>query len=100
MEQTLLYKSPGPHSRPGGTFAYLPVASEEALATALAAGWFRSLPEAVAGKHDAPEAAGDVPADDAPPTRAELEQRAGELGIKVDGRWSDKRLSDEIAKRS
>lgn len=99
MAPTLVYRCPGPHSRPGGTYAYLPVASEDALAKALAAGWFRSLPEAVAGKHDEPEAA-EVPEDDAPPTRAELEQRAGELGIKVDGRWSDARLGAEIAKRS
>lgn len=37
------------------------------------------------------------PADDAPPTRAELEAKAAELGIKFDGRWGDKRLSDAIA---
>jgi hypothetical protein len=43
----------------------------------------------------APEAA-PVPADDAPALRAELEQKAEELGIKVDGRWSDKRLMAEI----
>ena len=37
------------------------------------------------------------PADDAPPTRAELEAKATELGLKWDGRWGDKRLSDAIA---
>jgi hypothetical protein len=37
------------------------------------------------------------PADDAPPTRAELEAKATELGVKFDGRWGDKRLSDAIA---
>ena len=35
--------------------------------------------------------------DDAPPTRAELEQKAAELGIKFDGRWGDKRLGEAIA---
>ena len=37
------------------------------------------------------------PADDAPPTRAELEAKATELGVRFDGRWGDKRLSDAIA---
>lgn len=91
---TILYRCPGPYSRPGGTYATLPVADAQALAEAEQAGWMRTMPEAVAGKaaHKA------EPADDAPPTRAELEQRAGELGIKVDGRWSDARLAAEIAK--
>lgn len=35
-------------------------------------------------------------ADDAPPTRAELEAKAAELGIKVDKRWSDKTLGERI----
>ena len=38
-----------------------------------------------------------VMADNAPPTRAELETKATELGIKFDGRWSDKRLQQYIA---
>ena len=46
----------------------------------------------------APEAAEPAaPADDDPPTRAELEEQAAKLGIKVDGRWSDKRLTQAIA---
>ena len=38
----------------------------------------------------------DEPVDNSPPTRAELEQKATELGIKIDGRWSDRRLLAEI----
>jgi hypothetical protein len=38
----------------------------------------------------------DVSDDDAPPTRAELEAKAAELGIKVDKRWSDKTLGERI----
>jgi len=34
--------------------------------------------------------------DDAPPTRAELESKATELGIKFDGRTRDKRLANLI----
>lgn len=40
---------------------------------------------------------GDVD-DNAPPTRAELEQKAHELGIKFDGRIGDKRLAALIEK--
>jgi hypothetical protein len=36
------------------------------------------------------------PVDDAPPTREELEQKARELGIRFDGRTSDKRLLARI----
>lgn len=38
----------------------------------------------------------DLP-DDAPPTREELEQKATELGIKFDGRTTDKKLAAKIA---
>ena len=91
---TLLYRCPGPYSRPGGTYALLPVADAQALAEAEHQGWFRTMPEAIEGKpaHKA------EPADDAPPTRAEMEQRASEVGLKVDGRWSDARLAAELAK--
>ena len=34
--------------------------------------------------------------DDAPPTRKEMEAKANELGIKFDGRTSDKKLSSLI----
>lgn len=43
------------------------------------------------------EPVAEVPADDAPPTRAEIEEQATLLGIKFDGRTSDKRLLDRIA---
>jgi hypothetical protein len=38
-----------------------------------------------------------VPADDAPPTRAELEAKAAEMGLKFDGRTSDRKLAQAIA---
>ena len=40
----------------------------------------------------------DAP-DDAPPTRAELEAKANELGIRFDGRTKDKKLGQLIADR-
>lgn len=45
----------------------------------------------------APEAAEDV-VDDSAPTREELETKAVELGVKVDKRWGDKRLMQEVVK--
>lgn len=39
----------------------------------------------------------DAPDEDAPPTRAELEAKATELGIPFNGRTSDKKLSGLIA---
>jgi hypothetical protein len=89
---TILYRVPGAHfGPPGVTYDYLGVDTDEALEAALAEGWHESLDSAIAPP-DAPSA----PADDAPVTRAELEQKADQLGIKVDGRWSDKRLISEI----
>jgi hypothetical protein len=35
---------------------------------------------------------------DAPPTREELEAEAARLGIKVDKRWGDRRLMQEVVK--
>ncbi len=40
-----------------------------------------------------------VPEDDAPPTRAELEAKAAELGIRFDGRTKDKKLGQLIQDR-
>ena len=93
---TILYRVPGAHfGPPGVTYDYLGVDTQEALDAALANGWHDTMADAMAPPVAAPEAA-LVPADDAPVTRAELEQKAEELGIKVDGRWSDKRLMTEI----
>jgi hypothetical protein len=37
-----------------------------------------------------------VPADDAPVTRAEMEQQAEKIGLKVDRRWSDETMMKRI----
>ena len=79
--------------------------SAEELESLVAAGWFRSLeelaapPPAVMAAVSLPPLEPEpppVPADDAPVTRAELEAKAQELNLKVDRRWSDKRLADTI----
>lgn len=90
---TLVYKCPGNHQRPGGTYAYKGVKDAGQHAEALAGGWFATLPEAIEGRPTpAPEPPAAVPAVDAPPTRAELEQKANELNIKFDRRIGDKKL--------
>ena len=88
-----LYRQPGADVQTdSGWCAYMVVNDAEQLAAALADGWHDNSPAA------AEAAKAPVVADDnAPPTRAELEQKAAELGLKVDGRWSDKKLSDTIA---
>ena len=94
---TLVYRCPGPHvGPPGTTYAAEPAADEAALAAALSAGWFKTLPEAVEAFLAPKTEAASETVDESPPTRAELEERAAELGVKVDKRWGDKRLMQEI----
>lgn len=98
-----VYKKPGRDiETDGGSFGYLVAPDADALAAALADGWFLTTPEASAAfeQEQAAEAAAAIAAitnPDAPPTRAELEQKCTELGIKFDGRNSDKKLRDLIA---
>ena len=91
---TLVYKDGGPHQRPGGTFDYKRIVNKDQLAAALADGWFLTLVEAT--KPAAIDPSEVSPDDDAPPTREELETKARELGIKFDGRTSDKALAAKI----
>jgi len=90
----LVYRCPGPHDGPQGkTYATLPVDGPEALAEALRAGWHWSLDEVARGLVAQPE---EVPEDAPEPTRADLVAQAEALGIDVDGRWSERRLRQEI----
>ena len=52
----------------------------------------------IAPKPSEPVAAPEPAAEDVAPTREELEAHAAAIGLKVDGRWSDKRLMAELAK--
>lgn len=97
---TLVYRCPGAHfAYAGQTYEYKGVYSEIELAVALKNGWFASLVEAVEFANRADDAGPDEleeKADDAPPTREELELKATELGIKFDGRTSDAKLLERI----
>ncbi len=73
---------------------YMLVETPEAHAQAINGEWFDSVPEALEGKKPAKvEAEQD---DNSPPTRAELEAKATELGLKFDGRTSDAKLGKLI----
>lgn len=94
----IVYITPGPHLRPGGTFNCKGVSDQQELDTALKEGWFRTLADAVTKKHSDVPADGEteVLGDSAPPTRKELEQKAKELSIKFDKKTTDEELSKKI----
>lgn len=78
-----------------GAYDTLIVGDEKEAKAALADGFFMTSPEARAAGETV-DADGDT-SDDAQPTRAELEAKATELGIRFDGRTGDKKLRDQIA---
>jgi hypothetical protein len=59
----------------------------------------RLLAEQAQAEAQAVEAVDTAPEDDAAPTRAELEAKATELGIRFDGRTKDKKLGQLIQDR-
>ena len=91
--QTIVYRCPGDHSLPGGSYSYRGVTGAEQLKDALADGWFETMGEAIEGKA--------IPVDDdidtvSPPTREELETRAKEMDIAFNARTSDEKLLERI----
>ena len=102
----MVYRVPGIHATGGGeTFSFLGVNSQEDMDTALADGWYKTLPEAIDAYH-APDAetviaevseAQDAVDDMSPATRDELEQKARELGVSFNSRTSDAVLAKRIA---
>jgi hypothetical protein len=97
-DQIAVYRSPGPHWGPPGTTYDCKGVSPEELTQAIAEGWRESYLAAL-GLEPVSAPAAEVqpePSDDAPPTRAEMLQQAGLLGIKVDRRWNDETLLAKI----
>jgi len=76
MFPTIVYRCPGAHQCAGGTYDYAAAKDQAVFDSLIGAGWSATLPEAQG---------------------EELEVKAEELGIKVDGRKSDATLSREIA---
>lgn len=107
----LVFKMPGTVYSPKGAHKFAQARTQEELDRFLADGWFLTLDEAAEAmpeidltphrKHRKiilkrqvkPAKSED---DILPPTRAEMEIKAEELGIKFDGRTSDKKLLERI----
>ncbi len=97
---SMLYKAPGPHFCDGSMVDYI-VVPDQLDDETVASGWFRTIPEALAAvapvvASEPVSEASEVVPDDAPPTRAEMEQKATELGVKFDGRTTDAKLLQRI----
>jgi hypothetical protein len=98
----LLYRVGTAWTLESGTYDLATAKDAEQMAALLADGWH---PDQYAAKAAGlnPGVAGfeprgsEIPDDDAPPTRDELEAKARELGIKFDGRTGDKKLAALIA---
>jgi hypothetical protein len=98
-----VYLSPGNFRRGKNTYRYLSVRSLEEHDAYLAQGWSTSADQAIERANapapapvPAPVLVTAVPEDNAPPTRAELEAKATELGLKFDGRTSNRTLLRRI----
>lgn len=83
---TLMYRVPGPFRRPGGvTFNTIGASDAREFDRLLGAGWHASL-DAALGLEDF----------DMPPTRAEMEAKAKQLGISFNKRTNDETLLRRI----
>ena len=109
-----VFSCPGSLSRPGGTFSHKLAHDMDEAAQLLATGWYPTLPEAVEAFQAQSEqlrsyppppppavaqAPAEVPAigdDSLMPTRAEIESKMTELGLRMDKRKSDATLLAEI----
>lgn len=110
----MLFRAPGPEPMHGGMFATRIVADEAEMDAALADGWHESTPAAAEAAKlaeqvqtntyaDGTTATGPGPLpeqspaeDNAQPTRAELEQKATELGLEFRSNISDAKLAERI----
>ena len=97
-----VYKDKGQHQRVGGTYSYMRVLSDADLKLSLSNGWFLTLPEAIECKPvETVDEEDKIIIEDnksAIPTRAEMIQKAEELGIKIDLRMTDKKIFKVIDK--
>lgn len=91
----MVYRACGSVLLESGAYSIRVVADQAELSAALADGWHLDQ-YAAKDAAEAPEPAEKLP-EPAASTRADLEAEARALGVKFDGRWGDKRLSDAIA---
>jgi hypothetical protein len=96
---TIVYKSPGSRRNAHGTYDYVGVKTQEEFDRRIADGWHPSQAASFASlkqPHHPEVTSSPAPILDAQPTRAELEQKAVALGLKFDGRTTDKKLFERI----
>lgn len=97
----MMYRAGGTEEIHGSRFHTRIVANVDEQDAALIDGW--SLTTDAARAAAAPKSAAtehkDDAHDDAPPTRAELEQKARELGIEFSPRLGDAKLAERIAEK-
>lgn len=86
-----VYRVPGNHQCNGGTYDFKSVHDEDELLEAIQAGWKFSIVDAL---EDVEYEIGEE--DNSPPSRDELEEKARELGLKFDGRTSDRKLLEMV----
>lgn len=95
---TIVYKTPGDHHCPGGTFKYMQATSKEHFDELKESGWFATLPEAINKMHN--DFKEEVDNEEEPMTRDEIESMAKELGIQFKSTISDqnllKRINDKL----
>jgi hypothetical protein len=102
-----VYLSPGNFRRGKSSYRYVSVNSLEEHDAYLAQGWSTSAdlaidranaptPAPAPAPVPTPAPAPAVPEDNAPPTRTELETKAREIGLRFDGRTSDRTLLRRI----
>lgn len=92
---TLVYRTPGTHQCPGGTYAYQSAQDAEQLDGLLEDGWFLSLPEALAGKHDEERFSGNKksePEQRDPSAKEWLLAKAKEVNLEPDDNLSAEEL--------
>ncbi len=92
----MVYQSPGDQLARGGSFKYKAVHSKEEMTNALTKGWFQNAQEAMDALNKPAE---KEEIDTKQPTRAELIEKALDIGLKVDGRTSDEKLRKRIEEK-
>lgn len=95
----MVYQASGTEEIHGGKFSTNIVNNQDELDAALADGWHLTTPEAKAAAEKpttTTTASNTNTDDDAPPTRAELEQKATELGVEFSPRIGDAKLAERI----
>lgn len=105
---TLVYKCPGIHQCPNGSFGSKQVSNADEFKSMIAEGWYPTLPQAIEGREvvieeeliqdeDLPVIDEDPQDEDLPPTREELEEKAKELGIGFNKNTKDETLVEKIS---